>query len=214
LYQFSKQNPNVLEKYKSELRRTSLNNDRPTLNPKKKVLSAKDRTDILANIQTGNDEAIDFHKISFDNLIQIFGVRLSNPDSEVKINNGRKRIDIVFNNADNTGFFNQLNRLHYIKCPKIFVECKNYGKEIGNPEIDQLLGRFSDKRGRFGILLCRSIHDKLTMINRCKDVMNDAKGYIIVMDDNDIVNLLNLKEQNKEKLIDDYLTKKLDELIM
>lgn len=214
LYQFSKQNPSVLDKFKAELRRTSMNKETPTLNPNKKVLSAKDRSDILANIKTGNDEANNFHKISFDNLIQILGIRVSNPDSEVKINNGRKRIDIVFNNVDNIGFFNQLNQIHHIKCPKIFVECKNYGKELGNPEIDQLQGRFNERRGQFGILLCRSIQDKLILIQRCRDIMQDSKGYIIVLEDKDIVSLLSFKEQKDEKSIDDFFTRKLDELIM
>jgi hypothetical protein len=94
------------------------------------------------------------------------------------------------------------------------VECKNYGKEIGNPEIDQLQGRFSDKRGVFGILLCRSIDDKQKMIERCKDVVNDRKGFIIVLEDKDIITLLKLKDQQDEQAIDNLFTKKLDELIM
>ncbi len=214
LYQFSKDHPAVLEKYKTELRRIANSNQAPALHPNKKILTAEERIRILSDIKIGNDEATNFHKISFDNLIQIFGGRVSGADSEVKINNGRKRIDIVFNNSDNNGFFKQLNQLHHIKCPKIFVECKNYGKEIGNPEIDQLQGRFNDRRGNFGILLCRSISDKQTMIQRCKDVMHDNKGYILVLDDQDIVTLLNYREQLNENEIDSFLTKKLDELIM
>lgn len=213
-YQFSKEHPAVLDKYKSELRRTAIKQETPALQPNKKVLTATDRIGILSNIKTGNDDANNYHKISFDNLIHILGVRVSSPDSEVAINNGRKRIDIVFNNSDNSGFFKSLNQLHQIKCPKIFIECKNYGKEIGNPEIDQLQGRFSDKRGLFGILLCRSIADRPKMIERCKDVMNDRKGFILVLDDSDISELLQFKEQQNEQAIDDFFTKKLDQLIM
>ncbi|HZH94517.1 MAG TPA: hypothetical protein VEY06_01480 [Flavisolibacter sp.] len=214
LYQFSKDHPKILEKFKTELRRTAINKRTPALQPNKKILKASDRAGILSNLKTGNEDASNYHKISYDNLIHIFGVRLSNPDSEVEINNGRKRIDIVFNNTDSSGFFKSLYQLHQIKCPKIFVECKNYGKEIGNPEIDQLQGRFSDRRGNFGLLLCRSIADRQKIIERCRDVMNDKKGYIIVLDDRDIVTLLNLKEEQNEKGIDDFFTKKLDELIM
>ena len=29
----------------------------------------------------------------------------------------------------------------------IFVECKNYGKEVGNPELDQLSSRFRPNEG-------------------------------------------------------------------
>lgn len=181
LYEFSKDHSNILEKYKSELRRTaSLRNSKPKLDVKRKILTAPERMSIFASIKPGNDGANDFHKLSFDSLIHIFENRLSNPIREKEINEERKRIDIVFdNNNDNkAGFFHSLNTLHHIHCPKISVECKNYGKEIGNPEIDQLSGRFNSKRGNFGILLCRSIDNLKTLAKRCKDVLNDQKGYI------------------------------------
>jgi hypothetical protein len=44
--------------------------------------------------------------------------------------------------------------------------------------------------------------------------MQDLKGYIIVLEDKDIVTLLSFKEQKDEKSIDDFFTRKLDELIM
>lgn len=97
-----------------------------------------------------------------------------------------------------------MNELHHIKCPYVFVECKNYTKDIKNPEFDQMLGRFSDKRGNFGIIICRKIDDKEDMLKRCKDVVNDRRGLILVLDDDDIVNLLQLKGEEKEQEIDDY----------
>ena len=213
LYDFTKKNPKILEKYKDELRRTALKGEKAKLDPKRKILSANERISILKKIQTGNQEATNFHKITFDNLIEIFGNRLFDPQGEAKINDGRKRIDIVFNN-NSKGFFNRLINIHKIHCPKIFVECKNYGKEIGNPEIDQLQTRFSKQRGMFGMLLCRTIENKEKMIQRCKDVLNDREGYIIVLEDIDIENLIKFKEQNEEEKIDQYMSKKLDELIM
>lgn len=215
LYNFSKENPQILEKYKSELRRTAIKKgSKAELKPQKKVLTAKERIRIITDIPTGNADATNYHKISFNSLIYIFGNRLSNPIREREINEGRKRIDIVFNNSDKDGFFNSLNILNHIKCPKIIIECKNYGREIGNPEIDQLQARFNNKRGMFGILTCRSVENKLTMIRRCKDVLNDGKGYILVFSDSDLSQLLILKDDGDEKGIDDFMTKKLDELIM
>lgn len=213
LYDFTKNNPKILEKYKDELRRTALKGEKAKLEPKKRILTADERIEILKNIQTGTQEATNFHKITFDNLIEIFGNRLYDPKGEVKINNGRKRIDIVFNNNDK-GFFHQLNTLNKIHCPKIFIECKNYGKELGNPEIDQLQTRFSKQRGMFGILLCRTIENKEKMIQRCKDVLHDREGYIIALEDDDIKYLLKIKEQNKEEKIDHFMNQKLDEIIM
>lgn len=215
LYKFSKDHPEILNKYKSELKRTAANaQSRPILITQKKILSAKERIGILAEIGVGNKDANRFHKISFDNIIHIFGDRVSNPFREKDINDKRKRIDIVFDNNDKDGFFHKLNVLYHVKCPKILVECKNYGEEIGNPELDQLQGRFNSFRGRFGILLCRSIKDKKSLVLRCKDVLRDNGGYIIVLDDNDIALLLNYKEANEEKNIDSFLSARLDEIIM
>jgi hypothetical protein len=214
LYKFSKDNPHILKKFKSELRRTAISQTKPHLKTKRKVLTANDRSDILLRIKPGNDHATQFHKISFDNLIYIFGSRLSNPIREREINEGRKRVDIAFKNSDKNGFFNELNTLHHIRCPKIFIECKNYGSEIGNPEIDQLLGRFNVRRGKFGILLCRSIKDREKNIKRCKDAINDHDSFIIVLDDSDIKTLLHYKESKEEQKIDEFMVEKLDEIIM
>lgn len=214
LYKFSKEHPQILDKYKSELRRTANKKTAPVLVTKRKVLTGNERIDIIANIKAGTVDATNYHKIIYDSLIHIFGKRLSNPKAEVKINEGRKRIDIVFTNANNHGFFHDLNSLHHIKCPKIFVECKNYGHEIGNPEIDQLQGRFANQRGNFGILVCRSIKNKKEILLRCRDVLHDRHGYIIVLEDSDINSLINFKETEQEDKIDEYMAGKLDEIIM
>ncbi|MEI9958748.1 MAG: hypothetical protein WDM90_21110 [Ferruginibacter sp.] len=174
---------------------------------KRKVLTANERKVILDSIAAGNLDATRFHKISYDNLIHIFGKRLSRPVREREINQGRKRIDIVFTNSDRRGFFYSLNALHHIKCPKILAECKNYGQEIGNPEIDQLLGRFSSFRGRFGLLLCRSVENRKLIIDRCRDSLKDQKNCIIVLDDADIITLLKYRENNDDDEIDNLCLK-------
>jgi len=215
LYEFSKEHPQILERFKSELRRSATKKGvKPYLDIKRKILNSIERIQILASIKPGNDGATNFHKISFDNLIHIFDKRLGRADSETKINEGRKRIDIVFDNIDKKGFFFSLNSLHHIQCPKIFVECKNYGKEIGNPEVDQLLGRFSPARGKFGILLCRSINNRNLLIKRCKDVLHDHQSFILVLDDSDITTLLKYRDKKEENNIDIFMQGKIDELIM
>lgn len=127
LYDFSKKHPKILERYKTELRRTAVKKGKAQLKTERKILNSLERKAIMESIKTGVEEANRFHKIAYDNLIHIFDSRASNPKMEENINEGRKRIDIIFNNSDKTGFFNSLNSIHHIKCPKIIVECKNYG---------------------------------------------------------------------------------------
>jgi len=214
LYEFSKDNPKILENYKRELRRTAIKKDKAQLNTERKVLNSKERKSILKDIKSGADEATRFHKIAYDSLIHIFAKRVSLPWMEKDINEGRKRIDITFNNIDRKGFFHTLNTIYKIKCPKIIVECKNYGKDIGNPEVDQINGRLNDKRGRFGIIVCRSVKNKKRLIARCKDLLNDNGNYIITLEDSDLLKLLEFRDKKKEASIDSYLRNKLDELIM
>ncbi len=214
LLQFSKEHPAVLENYKQQLRESVVRQSNDRLKIKRKPLRGVDRINILKGIPSGIGGASQFHKFSLDTLSALLGDRVSNPKFEEKINGDRKRVDIVYNNANNNGFFRELNDLHKIKCPKIIVECKNYGKEIGNPELDQLNGRLNERRGRFGIMICRNIEDRETLVQRCKDYVNDNNNYIIVLDDAEMGELIMLSEQPAEDGVDKFLNAKLDELIM
>ncbi len=86
------------------------------------------------------------------------------------------------------GFFKWL-ATHYPSA-YVQVECKNYGKEIGNPELDQIAGRFSPGRGQFGMLVCRSVQNRNKLTDSCRDTAKDQRGYILILDDADIVALV------------------------
>jgi hypothetical protein len=82
---------------------------------------------------------------------------LAHPNVQTELHDGRKRIDITYTNMGTQGFFLWLAK--HFPSPHVFFECKNYGSEIGNPELDQISGRFSPSRGQFGIIVCRKIAD-------------------------------------------------------
>ena len=82
----------------------------------------------------------------------------------------------------------------------IYIECKNYGKEVGNPELDQLSGRFSISRGKVGILVCRSIENKEKLYQSCKDTAKDDRGYILPLDDDDILMLIEEYQTKNDQL--------------
>jgi hypothetical protein len=132
---------------------------------------------------------------------------------EQEINEGRKRIDIVFNNGRRE-FFDNLVHLHRIKCPYVFFECKNYISDPENPELDQLVGRFSDKRGKFGMLICRHVKDRQKMLKRCRDIVNDNRNFILVLDDSDIKILLEFRAREDFKGLNSYLDSMFRKLVM
>lgn len=135
-------------------------------------------------LPTGADAASSYERAIEALLAALFYPALTNPQPQVKIHDGRKRIDITYTNVADAGFFRWLS-LHYT-APHVFVECKNYGKEIGNPELDQLAGRFSPSRGQFGLIVCRSLADKPLFIQRCIDTAKDHRGFIVPLDDGDL----------------------------
>lgn len=142
----------------------------------------------LIQVTVGKKAAYEYEDIIEKIFSLIFYPSLFNPKKQHVIHNGRKRIDLSYTNEAKNGFFSWLS-LHY-PCPLIYIECKNYGKEVGNPEIDQLSGRFSPSRGQVGLLVCRSAEDKGTLYQRCIDTAKDGRGYIIPLDDADVVALV------------------------
>jgi hypothetical protein len=119
---------------------------------------------------------------------------LCKPTKQHQIHDGRKRIDITYVNEARQGFFSWLS-LHYPSA-LIFVECKNYGREVGNPELDQLSGRFSPSRGQVGVLVCRSVEDEERLQRGCADTARDQRGFILSLTDEDVLVLIEEAKQS------------------
>ena len=85
------------------------------------------------------------------------------------------------------------------------IECKNFSRDVANPEIDQIGGRFSPNRGQMGIIACRSVDDMQKLIIRCSDTYQDSRGLIIPLVDDDFCELLKYKSEENEKAIDDFV---------
>jgi hypothetical protein len=109
---------------------------------------------------------------------------------ERPINDGRKRIDISFDNTADSGVFARLRQDPFLTCREVMIECKNYTHDLENPEIDQLIGRFDHRRGRFGIVMCRNIQDKKTLVKRCADAFRSQQGVVVVLTDADVTEAL------------------------
>ncbi|MEQ8270777.1 hypothetical protein [Algiphilus sp.] len=142
----------------------------------------------LRRLPTGNQAADEYEKLIEEILSALFYPSLCNPTKQHEIHEGRKRVDITYMNEAKAGFFAWVSQ-HY-PAAFIFVECKNYGSELGNPEIDQLGGRFSPSRGRVGILVCRSLDKPKVLDARCHDTAKDDRGFIIYLTDDDVLQLI------------------------
>jgi hypothetical protein len=168
----------------------------------------------LDKIPPGSGDAHSYHQLIAQILNRLFSPDLTGMKIEKEINEGRKRIDICFDNVAASGFFHDLKVAHQIKCPVVFVECKNYSNDPANPELDQLQGRFGRQRSEFGILVCRELADPKTMILRCRDFISAGRGYVLVLADSDIKTLWNLRVANNDAGFHQFLRDKINELIL
>jgi len=144
----------------------------------------------LESIKPGKEDAYKYHDLMIGILEFIFYPNLTNPRKEKEMNDGRKKIDITFDNAATEGFFFRVHNIHNIPSGYIFCECKNYFDDPVNPEIDQLSGRFSVNSSMVGLLICRTINDEETFIKRSQDLYKQKRELIIPITDKNIKKIL------------------------
>ncbi len=167
----------------------------------------------MRGIPPGPATATAYHRAVKDLISALLYPWLTLPQVEVPINQARKRIDITFLNSATKGFFQWVG-LHQ-SASHVFVECKNYSGDPGNPELDQLTGRFSHNRGRVGILACRPFEDKEAFIRRCRDSANDGHGFVMPLDDDDLAELVAArKEPDYAERISAFFKARWDRLVM
>lgn len=166
----------------------------------------------LNGTKPGKEEAGRYEDVIEQILTSLFYPSLCSPTKQHKIHDGRKRVDITYTNEASEGFFAWLAA--NFPCSNVFVECKNYGKEVGNPEVDQLAGRFSPSRGKFGILVVRSLDNPDLLAARLKDTAKDDRGYIVALTDEDIGRLIDMVSDGQQALVANLLRPKFEQLIM
>jgi len=168
----------------------------------------------LREIPLGSESATVYHRTIVGIMELLFYPYLCAPTIELEIHDKRKRIDIVFDNCAETGFFFRLSNTHDIPSRFIIVECKNYSRDVANPELDQIGGRFSPNRGKMGIITCRTIDDMDTFILRCSDTYQDNRGLIIPLVDEDFYALLHFRSEDNEVAIDNYIQKRFHDIAL
>ncbi|MEO9468650.1 hypothetical protein [Parasphingorhabdus sp.] len=210
LARFASEHPEVLARYKAVIDIPP----EPTLDDLTEhfdePLFARELAEELTQIDRGNAHATRYHKFISGVLEFLFYPYLTMPEMEYEVNEGRKRIDIVYTNNSSFGFFGAMLAHPRVGCRKLIVECKNYSKDCANPELDQIAGRFAPLRGKLGFLLGRGFDDRQRFIERCKDTAREERGVIIPLVDDDIIEMLRMVENRNRNLIEDKLQRLFD----
>lgn len=212
LAEFVRQHPDVLERYKEMAGAKGPLENRQLDEKFHEEPFAEALIDRLRAIPGGNQNATAYHHLATGICTFLFHPDLITPIKEYEQHDGRKRVDIVFTNAANDGFFHRRLSAPQTRAVSVFVECKNYTKEIANPELDQLSGRFSIRRGYFGILLCRNMDNRERILDGCRDTAIDGRGFMLPLEDSDLIHMLELVRDGNRRLIDGYLESLFDRI--
>lgn len=152
----------------------------------------------LDSVPTGARSASDYQSLIVGILHFVLYPSLTHPVLERPINDNRKRIDISFDNSAHRGLFERLRNDPFLLAREVMVECKNYTHDLNNPEIDQMIGRFDPRRGRFGIVVCRDVREKDRLVARCTDAFRSQQGVVVVLTDADIKHALSGNPAGRE----------------
>ncbi len=212
LYDFSREHPEVLGEYRADLEEIERSGPLVEVTVEEEATIARALLQVLQSIRSGPENASTYHSLMIGVLEFLFFPNLLNPEKEREIHEGRKRIDIVMENGARIGIFSRLHQIRHIPCPFIAFECKNYGREVSNPELDQLTGRFSPRRGKVGFLCCRGFRNRNLFIQRCRDTFSDDRGLAIPLDDDFFIKALAAVEGKNRGGIDSMLTDAINEV--
>ncbi len=168
----------------------------------------------LRNIPPGNADATRYHRVIVGILELIFYPRLVCPQVEREINEGRRRIDITFDNAAESGVFVRIQNQFQLPCQYIPVECKNYSRDVNNPELDQLQGRFAPNRGKVGLLISRTVDDREALFARCSDSYREQRGLVLPLVDDDLLSALNAFREDNQDAVEIMLSNRLRDVTL
>lgn len=205
LADFAQKHPDILERYKElkGAKGTLTNEDFDKDFDERKF--AQSIAYALDKIPAGLKTATRYHAFIQGALTFLLFPDLINPIKEHELDQGRRRVDIKFTNASESGFFLRMAKLVQTRSIDVFFECKNYSRDLGNPELDQISGRFSPLRGKLGFIVCRSLADEKLMLERCRDAAKADRGCVIVLTDTKIHELLSLIERGDRGKISNFL---------
>jgi hypothetical protein len=212
LLTFTLENREVLERFKREakIQGDLFNGVEVTPNEIDTLIEALKYN--LISIPEGNESFKEYENAIKGITELLFYPDLNNPQVQREINEGRKRIDIVFTNIAQKRIFNIIRNTFDIPSNYIFIECKNYTKDIANPELDQMIGRFSNNNGKVGIIFCRHLDNPNLFLSRCKDTYRTHQSIILHITDDVLINMLDNYKLRYEGSYHDIITRMVDEV--
>ena len=148
----------------------------------------------LGQLKPGKKEWSTFQQLSCDIFSQLFSPPLTPPRFEHSDADKRNRRDMIYENSTEYPFWKSIRDLY--RGYYIVVDAKNYSKPISKqPVIDVAHYLKPYGCGMFAVLITRKGANK-SAIHAIKEQWIGNNKMIIVLDDNDMLEMLNLKQTN------------------
>ncbi len=160
-------------------------------------------------LNSGNKDAYKFEDLAVEAIKYIFQKDFSGLDFQYNIDEKRQRVDIKGNWASNSELKQKIVVDMNIESSWVPIECKNYTPDPGNPEFAQLVDRCNAKFRRFGLLICRKIRNKATVLAHCHRRLTEHNYLLIVLDADDLAPLLSLADDEQFTQIADVMVQKI-----
>lgn len=116
LYDFSRRHPEVLREYRESLAQAERQGTSSDVDGPDDPVIAQALTNALRAIAAGDIGATEYHKLMIGVTEFVFFPNLMHPKKEREIHQGRKRIDIYFENGVTSGIFHRIPTLRRYPC--------------------------------------------------------------------------------------------------
>ncbi len=195
-----------------ELKRVKRSKSKPLIIPNPENLCNQQiYSKILKSLPPGDQYSTQYHRLISYIFSLVFKDSLTGMKLEEGIYNSRKRIDTIYTNIAEKGFFKNIERNKKINSTHIIVEAKNYTNDISNQETDQISGRFSPDTCNIGIIVCRTIKNQKLLLDRCQDYVHKQE-FILCLYDSHILRLLELSQNGLDDEISSFMDDRFKEL--
>ena len=133
LFELSRDNPRVLSQYKKQLERLEATDRTSDVDSEDETAIAEMLAKALRETKHGDKHASAYHKLMLGVVEFLFFPKLAHPKKEEKIHEGRKRIDIVVENAARTGIFFTIPTVRKFPCAYVPFNAKTTVAKLAIP---------------------------------------------------------------------------------
>jgi len=165
----------------------------------------------LDKLKIGKKEEKTYQNLVGAIFARLFMPPLKNMEFETDIKEGLGRVDIVFRNSAEDGFFRNLRESYRIRCPFVYVECKNIEADLGPEEFQQMLDRFHVTKSHFGIITCRRNKNRRKVVQHAKE-RTDEQNIVMWLEDTDLITLM--KNADDKEKVNDIMEERVEEICL